>query len=70
MEVESLKKGISVIIPCYYKWDYVEECLESVFQQKNVETQVICVHNNSDAGLLDILTKLEKQNYASGSYNI
>ena len=46
MEPKSLKKGISVIIPCYYRWDYVEECLASVFQQKNVETQVICVHNN------------------------
>lgn len=54
-----MNKGISVIIPCYYKWEYVEECLSSVFQQKNVDTQVICVHNNSDAGLLDKLTALE-----------
>lgn len=61
MEKESLNKGISVIIPCYYKWAFVEECLESVFQQKNVNTQVICVHNNSDAQLLDKLTKLERQ---------
>ena len=61
MEKESLNKGISVIIPCFYKWAFVEECLESVFQQKNVNTQVICVHNNSDAQLLDKLTKLERQ---------
>lgn len=61
MEKESLSKGISVIIPCYYNWAFVEECLESVFQQKNVNTQVICVHNNSDAGLLSKLTKLESE---------
>lgn len=29
---ESLNKGISVIIPCYYNWAFVEECLDSVFQ--------------------------------------
>lgn len=56
-----MDKGVSIIIPCYYKWDFVEECLESVFQQKNVDVQVICVHNNSDAGLLGKLTKLENQ---------
>ncbi len=56
-----MDKGVSIIIPCYYKWGYVEECLESVFQQRNVDVQVICVHNNSDAGLLDKLTKLENQ---------
>lgn len=56
-----MDKGVSVIIPCYYKWEWVEECLDSVFQQKNVDTQVICVHNNSDAGLLGNLTKLQDQ---------
>ena len=29
-----MDKGVSIIIPCYYKWDFVEECLDSVFQQK------------------------------------
>lgn len=56
-----MNKGISVIIPCYYKWEWVDQCLDSVFQQKNVDTQVICVHNNSDAGLLGKLTKLVDQ---------
>ena len=31
------------------------------FNKKNVDMQVICVHNNSDAGLLGKLTKLEDQ---------
>lgn len=56
-----MNKGITIIIPCYYQWEFVADCLESVFQQKNVDTQVICVHNNSDAGLLGKLTNLEKQ---------
>lgn len=56
-----MNKGISVIIPCYYKWEWVEECLNSVFQQKNVDLQVICMHNNGDAGLLSELTKLQDQ---------
>ena len=65
-----MNKGVSIIIPCYYKWDYVEECLESVFQQKNVDMQVICVHNNSDAELLGRLTRLENQHKIIVGWNV
>jgi len=54
-----MKKGISVIIPCYYSWEYTEECLNSVFQQRNVDTQVICVYNERD-NFLPLLKELKK----------
>ena len=34
-----MKKGISIIIPCYNTEKYLDKCLESIFNQtyKNVE---------------------------------
>ena len=58
-----MSKGVSVIIPCHYDWVYVDECLDSVFQQKNVDTQVICVYNaqNIHSPLFKELTKLQNR---------
>lgn len=58
-----MNKGVSVIIPCHYDWVYVDECLDSVFQQKNVDTQVICVYNaqNVHSPLFKELTKLQNR---------
>ncbi|WDE98200.1 glycosyltransferase [Lentisphaera profundi] len=38
---------ISVIIPCFNVEDYIQECLESVYQQTYVNLEVICIDNKS-----------------------
>lgn len=38
---------ISIIIPCYNVENYIEECLESAFAQRDVDIEVICIDNNS-----------------------
>lgn len=49
---------VSVVIPCYNVAAYIEECVQSVFQQ-NVNLQVICVDNNSTDETVSILQKLK-----------
>ncbi len=48
---------VSVIIPVYNAENYLRECLDSVFSQKNVDFEVICVNDGSDDNSLTILNE-------------
>lgn len=50
---------VSVVIPCFNVADYVEDCIRSVYDQY-VETQVICVDNNSTDGTFSKLVQIQK----------
>lgn len=50
---------ISVIIPCYNVEDYIEECLESVFEQEYQNLEVICVDNDSSDHTYEKLCELK-----------
>lgn len=50
-----MDKTLSIIIPCYNVEKYIEECLESVCNDRDADIEVICVNDGSTDGTLDIL---------------
>lgn len=60
MEREYNSDIISVVIPCFNVEEYIEDCIESVFQQ-NTNIQVICVDNGSSDHTLQKLEVLKRQ---------
>lgn len=54
--VISLTK-ISIIIPVYNTSEYLDECLESVLNQKFQDIEIICVNDGSTDNSLEILQK-------------
>ena len=52
---------VSVIIPCYNVQDYIENCIESVFNQIYKPIEIICVDNNSNDKTYSILSKFESE---------
>lgn len=59
-----MDKGVSIIIPCHYQWEYVEECLDSVLQQRmdsGIHNQVICVYNEAYDKDNNLLNRLKAQ---------
>ena len=50
---------VSVIIPCYNVEHYIEECLNSVFDQTYKNIEVICIDNNSTDGTWNLLQTLK-----------
>ncbi|WP_290794752.1 glycosyltransferase family 2 protein [Flavihumibacter sp. UBA7668] len=54
---------VSVIIPCYNVVDYIEECLQSVYNQDYSSLEVICVDNNSSDSTLKKLNQLKTDRY-------
>ncbi len=55
------KPRISVIVPVYNVAQYLEECLNSIINQKFVRIQVICVNDGSTDNSLEILKKYHKK---------
>lgn len=55
---------ISVIIPCYNVEEYVEECLDSVFNQNtDFQIEVIVIDNDSKDNTLCKLNEIQNQKY-------
>jgi len=46
---------VSVIIPCFNVEQYIKECLDSVFDQKHPEIEIICVDDGSTDATVAIL---------------
>lgn len=49
---------VSVVIPCYNVEKYIDECLQSLLNQKHKDLQIICVNNQSTDHTLSVLTRL------------
>lgn len=56
-----LDKTLSIIIPCYNVEKYIEECLESVCNDRDADIEVICVNDGSTDGTLDILEQWKQK---------
>lgn len=52
---------ISIIIPVYNTEEYIEKCLNSIFQQNYIDLEVICINDGSTDKSLEILLKYQKQ---------
>lgn len=59
-EVKSTIKT-SVVIPVYNTGQYVEECIDSVFHQKQKEIEVIVIDDGSTDNSLEVLLRLQKK---------
>lgn len=51
----------SVIIPVYNTALYIEECIDSVFNQTQKEIEVIAINDGSTDGSLEVLLQLQKK---------
>ena len=56
-----MSKKVSVIIPVYNVENYLEECLDSVFQQSYSNYEVIAVNDGSKDGSLELLNAYAKK---------
>ena len=56
-----VKPHISVIVPVYNVAQYLEECLDSIINQKFWQLQIICVNDGSTDNSLEILKKYRKK---------
>lgn len=54
---------VSVIIPCYNVAEYIEECLDSVYNQTYPYIEVIVVDNNSGDGTLELVKDYREINH-------
>ena len=54
-------KKISVIVPCYGTEEYVEKCIESIFNQSYNNLEIIAVNDCSKGNMKEILDKLAKK---------
>lgn len=52
---------VSIIIPCFNVEDYIEECIQSVLNQKHSDIEIICVDNDSSDKTFSILQRLALQ---------
>lgn len=52
---------VSVIIPCYNCERYIEETINSIFNQSYKEIEIICVDNNSNDSTLSLLNKIKNK---------
>lgn len=52
---------VSVIIPVYNAQEYLEDCLNSIFNQTLKDIEVVCVNDGSTDHSLDILAEYKKQ---------
>jgi GT2 family glycosyltransferase len=50
-----MSSGISIVIVSYNAFDYLDKCVGSLLMQKNIETEIIVVDNNSFDGTVDLL---------------
>jgi GT2 family glycosyltransferase len=64
VNMANINPTVSIIIPCRNEFDYIEDCIESVLNQKNVpgEIEIIVVDGMSDDGSKEILNKIESLN--------
>lgn len=51
---------LSIIIPCYNKRNYIEECVCSVLQQSRVPDEIIIVDDCSNDGSQDIIARMRE----------
>ncbi len=54
-------KKISIVVPCYGTENYVEKCINSIFQQSYKNLEIIAVNDCSKGNMLDILEELAKK---------
>ncbi len=52
---------ISIVIPSYNKFKYIEKTLESIVTQRNVNFEVIIQDGGSTDGTLDVIKKYAKK---------
>ena len=52
---------VSVIIPLYNAEEYIEECIESVFQQTYPNIEIIVVNDGSTDSSLSVLSSIQKK---------
>lgn len=52
---------VSVIIPCYNVEQYIDECLQSVYEQTYSNIEIICVDNDSSDATYSVLEKHKKE---------
>lgn len=50
---------VSIIIPCYNDWQFVEQAVNSALNQTHPNTEVIVVDDGSDAKTKEVLQRLE-----------
>lgn len=55
---------VSVIIPCYNVEEYIEECLDSVYNQTYGHFEVIVVDNNSTDRTMELVQDYKERNHA------
>lgn len=53
--------AVSVIIPVYNAEQYIEKCLDSIFEQSIEDIEIICVDDGSSDGTMDILKRMQQQ---------
>ncbi len=56
-----MKPKISVIIPCYNVENYIEKCIDSIFEGTLKEIEVIAINDGSNDKTREILDKLQKK---------
>lgn len=54
-------KKISIIIPCYETEEYVERCIESLFEQTYKNLEIIAVNDCSTGNMQEILEELKRK---------
>ena len=54
--------SISIIIPCYNQEKYIEECLQSILNQKFNNYEIICVNDGSTDNTLAIINQYKTKN--------
>ena len=54
-------KKISIVVPCYGTENFVEKCINSIFQQSYKNLEIIAVNDCSKGNMLDILEELAKK---------
>ena len=55
-----MEPKISVIIPCYNVENYIEKCIDSIFEGTMKEIEVIAINDGSNDKTKEILDKLQK----------
>ena len=56
-----MDKTLSIIIPCYNVEKYIEECLESVCNDRDADIEVICVNDGSADNTLSIIEQWKQK---------
>ncbi len=51
--------SVSVIIPCYNVENYIRDAVNSIFQQKGIEIELICVDDCSDDKTFEVLQEMK-----------